>query len=219
MAKTKKFKSESWYKFLTPLMRLLFKIVYRPKIVNGNAIPNEGAIIIVSNHKHVYDQCFAICATKRPIHYLAKKEYFDSKNAWMFKLVGCIPVNREAHDGKAKNKAIKILENNGAVGLFPEGTRNKTKDQLLLPFKYGAVSMAQKTGALIIPSAITGDYKIFNKNLIARFGEPISIPKDMSLEVANDLLTKEIEKLIEENLNETKRSLEEEIDSHMEAKQ
>ena len=82
MKKHKKNKGEVAYKILTPLMRFLFKIYYNPKIENKESIPKNGPIIIVCNHKHVYDQCLAIMATKRPIHYMAKKEYFDGKFAW-----------------------------------------------------------------------------------------------------------------------------------------
>lgn len=215
MKKHKKNKGEVAYKILTPLMRFLFKIYYNPKIENKESIPKNGPIIIVCNHKHVYDQCLAIMATKRPIHYMAKKEYFDGKFAWFFKLVGCIPVNRSIHDSNAKDKAITILKNGGAIGLFPEGTRNKTNDTLLLPFKFGAVSMAQKTNATIIPSALTGDYKFHSKNLIIRFGKGFKVPKDMDLKEANNRLEKEIEFMMIKNLNNTNSSIEEEIKNRL----
>ena len=156
----------------------------------------------VGNHKHVMDQCLAIIATKRPIHYMAKKEYFDGKNAWFFKFVGCIPVNRSIKDTNASSQALSILNENRAVGLFPEGTRNKTKE-FLLPFKFGAVSMAQKTNATIVPFGITGDYTRDNKNLTIRFGTPFKVG-DMTLEEANEHLRNEVGNLMKENLKEAK---------------
>lgn len=201
--KNKSFKGELGYKLLTPLMRILFKIYYNPTIINKEVIPKHGPILIAGNHKHVYDQCLTIMATKRPIHYMAKKEYFDGKLAWFFNLVGCIPVNREIKDTKAKNYAIEILKNNGAIGIFPEGTRNKTKS-VLLPFKFGTVSMAKKTNATIIPFGLTGDYKFRSKNLTIRYGKPFKI-NNTSLEEANDILHKEIERLILTNLEKEKK--------------
>lgn len=212
MAK-KKAKGEVAYKLLSPLMRLAFRIYYNPKIINKEAIPKNGPILIVSNHKHVFDQCFAIMATKRPIHYMAKKEYFDGKNAWFFKMFGCIPVNRSIHDTEAKASALEILNNDGAIGLFPEGTRNKTNDIFLLPFKFGTVSMAQKTGATIIPSALTGDYSFRSKNLMVRFGKPFKVKKDEDLEKANEKLYKEMESLMKKNLKDTNRTIKEELNS------
>lgn len=129
---------------------------------------------------------------------MAKKEYFDSKMAWFFKATGCISVDRSKKDEVAKEAALNILRSGGAVGLFPEGTRNKTKE-FLLPFKFGTVSMAKKTDATIIPFGLTGDYKFRSKNLTVRFGKPFKVG-DMSLEEANDKLYHEIEKLMKENL-------------------
>ncbi len=211
MAK-KKFKGETGYKILTPIMRVLFRLYYNPQIVNKELIPKEGAILITSNHKHLFDQCLTIMATKRVIHYMAKKEYFDGKLAWFFKMVGCIPVNRAIHDEAAKSAALDVLNNGGAIGIFPEGTRNKTNDVLLLDLKFGAVSMAHKTKATIVPCAVTGDYKFRSKNLMIRYGKPFTVDTD-DLEKYNKKLTKELEKLIKENLKATNRTLEEELNS------
>ena len=202
----KQIPSDFGYKLLTPLMRLLFRIYYNPKIINKEVIPDKGPIIIAGNHKHIYDQCPVIMSTKRPIHYMAKKEYFDGHIAFFFKFVGCIPVNRQIKDENAKNIALEVLNNNGAIGIFPEGTRNKTKDKFLLPFKYGAVSMAKKTNATIIPFGITGDYKFRSKNLTIRYGNPFKV-NNIDLSTANDKLYKEIERLMKENLKDNRHKL------------
>lgn len=195
----KRFKGEIGYSLLTPIMRVLFRLYYNPKIINKEVIQKEGPILIVGNHKHIYDQCLTIMATKRVIHYMAKKEYFDGKMAWFFKLVGCIPVDRSIKDHNATDKALKVLNSGGAIGLFPEGTRNKTKDVFLLPFKFGTVSMAKKTNATIIPFGLTGDYKFRSKNLTIRYGTPFKVG-EMDLEDANKKLYEEVERLMRENL-------------------
>lgn len=195
----KRFKGEIGYSLLTPIMRVLFRFYYNPKIINKEVIPKEGPILIVGNHKHIYDQCLTIMATKRVIHYMAKKEYFDGKMAWFFKLVGCIPVDRSIKDHNATDKALKVLNSGGAIGLFPEGTRNKAKDVFLLPFKFGTVSMAKKTNATIIPFGLTGDYKFRSKNLTIRYGTPFKVG-EMDLEDANKKLYEEVERLMRENL-------------------
>lgn len=207
-------KLNTWaYKLFRPFLSPIFKWYYHPQIINRSVIPTSGPILLVGNHKHLMDQCSVIISTKRVIHYMAKKEYFDGNKAWFFKAVGCIPVDREAHDGIAKNTAINVLKDGGAIGLFPEGTRNKTNDQLLLPFKFGTVSMAQKTNATIIPYAITGDYKFRSKNLMVRFGKPFQVSQNENLEDANQHLFAEISALMHENLKTTNRFLEEELNS------
>ena len=119
-----------FYKVFKIILGPIFKFYYKPKIIGKENIPKDGPILVVGNHKHLYDQCLAILATKRVIHYMAKKEYFDDKKvAWFFKISGCISVDRQNKDKEAAAKAIELLNNNKAVGLFPEGTRNGLKEE------------------------------------------------------------------------------------------
>ena len=52
--------------------------------------------------------------------------------------------------------------------------------------------MAQKTGAVIVPYAITGNYKFFKNNLKVTFLKPINVQSDDDLTLKNNLLAKEI---------------------------
>ena len=201
MANEKKKKlPERGYKFFKATLGLLFKFWYRPKVYGKENIPKEGSILITANHKHVMDQCAIIMSTKRVIHYMAKKEYFDGRHAWFFKMAGCISVDRSIHDDNAKNAALDVLNNGGAIGLFPEGTRNKT-DAFLLPFKFGAVSMAKKTDSYLVPVGISGDYKFRTKNLRFYIGKPFKV-KANDLENANKLLEQKIGDLMKKGMKE-----------------
>ena len=193
---------ERCYRFFKPILGLIFRIYYNPKIIGKENIPKEGAIIVAGNHKHVMDQCGVMLATKRVIHYMAKKEYFDGKFAWFFKMMGCISVNRAIHDDEAKEKAINVLLDGKALGIFPEGTRNKTKE-FLLPFKFGCVSMSKKTDAYIVPFSVVGDYKFRSKNLVYRIGKPFKVT-NMELSEANKKLERQIGNLMKKSLSENK---------------
>lgn len=196
-----KYKVPFLYKVSKMILSPIFKWYYNPTIINKELIPLDGPVIIAGNHKHLYDQCLTIVATKRFICYMAKKEYFDNKKvAWFFKGVGCISVDRSKKDNSAVSNALTVLKNKGAIGIFPEGTRNKTKE-FLLPFKYGAVSMAEKTDAYIVPFGLTGTYKFRSKDLKIRYGKPFKI-NNMDLEEANKKLYNEVKKLMELNLND-----------------
>ncbi len=174
-----------WYNFLKLPLGIIFKLYYPYKRVNKLDLPS-GPVVICSNHIHLMDQCLTILESKRPIHYMAKKEYFDNpKVSWFFKMVGCIPVDRSKKDANAKSKAKEVLDKGLVLGIFPEGTRNKT-DEDLLPFKFGAVSFAKASNATIIPVAVTGKYHFRTKNLKIAFGEGFKVEGD--LEEANQKL-------------------------------
>ena len=118
--------SESlFYGTVRILLKPLFFIVYHTKIINKKVLQAKGPIIFCGNHLHVLDQTPLMLAYKKPIHYLAKKEYFDSKFKIFYKNMGCIPVDREGNSSKSKIDAIEILKKGGNIGIFPEGTRNK----------------------------------------------------------------------------------------------
>lgn len=184
-------KNKAWlYPIARPFVTLWFRVCYRPKAYNKEVIPKQGRVIFCGNHRHAFDQ-FPVCiSTKRTIYWMAKKEYFDSKWGWFFKAVGCIPVDRSKHDTNAKNSALDILNHDQCLGLFPEGTRNKGKSDLM-DFKFGAVSLAKKTNSILVPFAINGEYKLFSKGLKVTFGTPFYVG-NRSLEEANEKLRNEI---------------------------
>ena len=182
------------YPILRPLVTLLFKLLYRPKIINKELIPKTGSIILAGNHKHAFDPLFIGVCTKRTIHFLAKKELYKGINFLFFDLVGTLPVDRNHKNGKTIGAAEQTLNNGGAIGIFPEGTRNRTHE-VLLPFKKGAVRFAMDTNSLIVPFCITGEYKLFKKGLTITIGKPYKI-KENDVDKENDKLRRKILNLI-----------------------
>ncbi|MBQ6497917.1 MAG: 1-acyl-sn-glycerol-3-phosphate acyltransferase [Bacilli bacterium] len=77
-------------------------------------------------------------------------------------------------------------------------TLDEYVDHYLLPLKFGAVSMSNKTASPIVPYAITGHYKFRSKDLTIRFGEPFVVGND--LERANLELAERIKNLVKESL-------------------
>ena len=112
--------------------------------------------------------------------------------------MGIIPVDRKNKNPEALNEAIRNLNNNKVIGIFPEGTTNKTNN-IIMPFKYGAVKMASEANAYIVPFSITGEYKFFGKLKIT-FGEAYKVSKD--LEKENAILMNKVTSLIKGDKNE-----------------
>ena len=122
------------YKIFRGVLGPIYKLWYNPTIIGKENIPKDGSFLIVGNHVHIMDQCNIIVSTKRNIHYMAKKEYFDpqykeGKFPWFFKSAGCIPVDRSKKDEEATQHDLDVLNNKHALGLFPEGTRNALKEE------------------------------------------------------------------------------------------
>lgn len=180
----KEYKDVLLYKILRPIITVLFKTLYRPKIMGIENISNSGRLILAGNHTNNFDSALLISSTKRNIHFLAKVELFKGIKKLLFSNMGLIPVYRNGKDQKALQTAYKYLENNKVIGIFPEGTFGKGK---ILPFKMGAVKMAYETNSKIVPFAIKGTYKLFSRDLKIVFGKPIKIKSD-NLEEENKRL-------------------------------
>lgn len=174
-----KCKDTIFYKIIRPIISLLFKIVYRPKIINKENIPKYGKVILAGNHTNNLDCVLLLSSTKRQIHFLAKIELtkgFIKKH--IFNNLGIIPVDRSIHDKTVIPKTKEYLNNDLVIGIFPEGTTEKGCGYLL-PFKRGAVTLSYETDTYIVPFKITGSYKPFSKDLKIEFSESFKAKKDL----------------------------------------
>lgn len=173
---------------------ILLKILFRPKVYGIENIPKDGCLIFAGNHKHALDPIMVMSSTNKIVHYMAKEELFRGIHGKLFEKIGLIKIHRNKSNPIAVLQAEKILKDGGSIGIFPEGTRNRTEKELL-KFRHGAVVIAQKTNAPIIPFAIRGRYKLFRKSIEIEFGKPIyTINKE--LEEANEELKNKVLNLL-----------------------
>ena len=108
-------------------------------------IPKDTACVFVGNHRSYYD--------------------IPLLNRWM-KLLGCVFVQRDdvRASVRALNDATAIVESGRSFVIFPEGTRYKGEEGGAGEFKQGAFRIAVKTGAPVVPVAITGARALFESN-------------------------------------------------------
>lgn len=182
------------YKILKITCGSLLKVLYRPKVKGSENIPEQGGIILVGNHKHAFDAVVVMANTKRNVHYMGKESLFKGLHGKLLESIGTIKVYRSKKNPKAVIDSVEILENGGVVGIFPEGTRNRT-GQELLKFRHGAVAIGKKANAKLIPFAIKGEYKIFRKGLEIEFGELVDISA-MEIEEANEYIRNKVLELL-----------------------
>ena len=181
------------YIIVRPIITFLFKIFFTPKIIGSKNIPTEGRIILAGNHTSNFDCLLLISCTKRPIHFLAKKELWKGFKKIIFNNLGLIPVDRKNKNHNALVSAEEYLDNEMLIGIFPEGTTEK--EGKMLPFKIGAVKMANDKNSKIVPFVIKGKYKLFSKNLTIEFLKPIKITSNLEKEIKKleDIIHSKIE--------------------------
>lgn len=195
-------KEPTAYVKLKFLLYFLFEILFRPTVIGKEKIPTEGPIILAGNHTHFMDCLTVANSTKRCVHFLAKSELMKPPLKWVFGPFGIISVDRSGKDRTALYNAINVLNEGMVIGIFPEGGVNEMRGTLK-PFKYGAVKMAQKTDALIVPFVISGRYKLLRKSksgIKIEFFDPVTVGDN--LEEANKQLWEIVNNGVQETVKE-----------------
>ena len=130
-------------------------------------IPQGGPCVFVGNHRSYYDIPLLLAGLDKPHGILAKEELekIPLLNRWM-KLLGCVFVQRDdvRASVRALNDATAIVQGGKSFVIFPEGTRYKGEEGGAGEFKNGAFRIAVKTGAPVVPVAITGARALFESN-------------------------------------------------------
>ena len=144
------------------IIRPLARLIYRPHIEGSAHVPMTGPVIFASNHLSFIDSIAIPVAAPRPVHFLAKADYFEGTgvSGWFsrtfFTSIGAIAVRRGA--GKAALDALGqqrvLLESGSAVALYPEGTRSL--DGRLYKGRTGVAFLALETGAPVVPVGLIG---------------------------------------------------------------
>ncbi len=162
------------YKLCRRLVCIVTGLLFKVKVKGLDKIPSEGPIVMCSNHISWWDPLVLACAMPRPIHFIAKKELFENKIlALLFTKLHAFPVNRGRPDLGAIRKGLTLLKGGHVMGIFPEGTRQKTPDALGAGHG-GAALFALRTGAYVVPVAIRGSYS-FRQPVKIAFGDPVAV--------------------------------------------
>ncbi len=167
---------------------IIFKLIFRLKIIGSENIPKTGPFVIVANHSSLLDGFVLVSSVKPKITFMSA--------AYLFKMpfvgnilrgVGAISVQGKGNDIKLIKKAMKVLQAGGVLGIFPEGRITNEKDDFSA--KAGAAYLAVKVDVPIIPMAIKGADKVLplgakfpklNK-IGVKIGKPISCSKKIKL--------------------------------------
>lgn len=176
-----------FYRFVKAILTPILKGLYHVRAVGLESFPEDGPVIVVANHVSFMDSLFIPLMVPRRMVYLAKAEYFESwKTAWFFKFLGMIPVKR---DVKEKTEAallagLEVLEEEGVIGLYPEGTRSP--DGRCYRGRTGVARLVMRSQARVVPVGLIGSRQVMPKearwpklwgHVTVRFGEPLDFSR------------------------------------------
>ena len=150
----------------------LYHIVYRVKKTGLENLEGEG-YIICSNHINYLDAAAIVLLNKKKIRFVAKSDLYRFPIiSFLGHTFDVIPIKRGKNDLASIKMCLKALKNNEILGIFPEGTRKGIEKNVKV--KNGAVFLAEKAKAKIVPVGIGGTFKPFSKVYI-NYGKPIDI--------------------------------------------
>ena len=177
------------YRVLHATVPPLLRAVWRPTVTGADRVPRTGGVILASNHLSFVDSVAIPSVVPRPVHFLAKSDYFTGsglsgrlQRMW-FEGMGMLPVDRDDPQAALNSleTALGVLTGGGAFGIYPEGTRSR--DGRLYRGRTGVAHLALTAGVPIVPVGLRGTDRVQPVDAtwprLARvevaFGEPIGV--------------------------------------------
>ncbi|KQV04929.1 lysophospholipid acyltransferase family protein [Leifsonia sp. Root112D2] len=168
----------------------LLKSVFRPWTVGLENIPENGGVILASNHLSFIDSVFLPLLIRRRVSFLAKSDYFTRKGlkGWLTKnfmtATGMLPIDRSG--GKASedslNTGLGVLARGDVLGIYPEGTRSP--DGKMYRGRTGVARMILEGKVPVVPVVMIDTEKAMPTGTrlpkIMRIGMIVGEPLDFS---------------------------------------
>jgi len=159
----------------------------RVKVVELSPVPRKGALIMASNHISHFDPPIISGFFPRQLDWMAMGELFGTP-FWrgVFIRLNCIPVDRGGGGMTSFRTALHRLEEERAIGIFPEGGIRAGEWSILngATMKPGLATLSIHSGAPVVPCALIGSdclYKPDNwlrkTTLYLLIGDTIEPPK------------------------------------------
>ncbi|MFJ9392810.1 lysophospholipid acyltransferase family protein [Nocardioides sp. NPDC101246] len=177
------------YRVLHTVIPPVLRAVWRPTVTGAENVPRSGGVILASNHLSFADSIVIPSVSPRPVHFLAKSDYFTgtglkgaAQRAW-FEGMGMLPVDRDDPQAAlgSLEVALEVLDKGEAFGIYPEGTRSR--DGLLYRGRTGVAHLALTAGVPVVPVGLRGTAELQPvgsslprlAKVTVEFGQPIQV--------------------------------------------
>lgn len=143
-----------------PIVHLIVRFVVRCcapnlRVTGRKNIPLSGAVMICPNHTSDGDPPLMSASIFRPMWWMGKRELFSIPVVSpLISFWQTFPVDPGSPDRAALRRCEELLNRGNGLVIFPEGRVSPTGE--LGPILPGAVMIALRTGAPIVPAGIVG---------------------------------------------------------------
>ena len=151
--------------------------VHRARCIDSDKIPPEGPVIIAPNHFSFLDHFFVAAFMRREVHFMAKSQLFKRPMQFIYDHGGVFPILRGRRDEEAFKTAHAVLARDDVIVMYAEGGRSRSGE--LGEAKPGIGRLALETGAVVVPTAISGSQhtrhwtRLKFPKVTVQYGDPI----------------------------------------------
>jgi 1-acyl-sn-glycerol-3-phosphate acyltransferase len=162
-----------WYAVLWSPCWAIGQIWFRYRYSGRGNVPPTGPVLLVANHQSHLDPVLVGIACPRQLKYLARQGLFFWPFSLWIRSLGAVAIDRERGSIGGIKTTLRLLSQEHAVVVFPEGSR--TPDGRLHPLLPGFCLLARRSGATIVPVALDGAFNSMPRGSLFPVPEPIGL--------------------------------------------
>ena len=153
--------------------RGLARGVLRLQVEGAEHVPATGPVLLAGNHSGILDGPLVFFLSPRRATLLTKSEVFVGVWARACGWLALIPVHRGQPDRTALKAGLAVLQDDGVLGVFPEGTRGSGAFESVAD---GLAYLHLRSGAAVVPIAVHGTGAALPKGrILPRLGAPVRV--------------------------------------------
>jgi 1-acyl-sn-glycerol-3-phosphate acyltransferase len=153
-------------KMSSRICRVLFYLSGSKITLSGlENVPEEGAVLFVSNHQGHFDGLVIHGFIDKPKGFVSIIEASKAPviSTWMREMNSVFMDRKDLRQSlSCINEAIRLLQSGHSMVVFPEGKLSASAEPN--EFNRGWLKLATRSGVPIVPVSIDGTYKAFGKN-------------------------------------------------------
>jgi len=139
------------------LVWLLIHTIYRVRVTGMDHIPDQGAVIVASNHVSFVDPLIIGGMIRRPVNFVMYHRIYDLPLLkFIFRTGKAIPIARRSENPAIYDAAFRrmheVLDTANVLGIFPEG--RVTEDGEIQSFRTGIELIVSEQPVPVVPIAL-----------------------------------------------------------------